>query len=245
MTVAEKENMTRSARRLIAILEGAGPEQILKTAIASVARGKLAISSSFGIESAILLHLAATVDPNLPVIFLDTGSHFSETLAYRDSLVRHLGLRDVRTIRPTVESIAGADSGNDLWARDADACCRLRKVVPLAKELEGLDAWVTGRKRFHGGQRLALPIVEVDGYRLKFNPFAGSSQKDIAERFRAAKLPPHPLEAAGYLSVGCLPCSSRAQAGEGARDGRWRGRSKTECGIHVTRVQVKQPRAPD
>lgn len=221
------------ARKLNGILEGARPERILEAAIENVAKRKLAIVSSFGIESAVLLHLVATVDRTLPVVFLDTGWHFPETRAYRDALADHLGLHDVRSTRPSTESLKSADPEKDLWSRDPDECCRLRKVVPLAAVLEIFDAWVTGRKRFHGGARGALPIVEADGERLKFNPFASVSPKEIAARFRLANLPPHPLAAAGYLSVGCLPCSTRAREGEGIRDGRWRGRGKTECGIHA------------
>lgn len=230
--MAELDDIAIPARVLNLALEGARPERILEAAIESVVRGRLAIVSSFGIESAVLLHLVSAVDAKLPVIFLDTGWHFPETLAYRDLLVDHLGLGDVRSIRPTAESLASEDPGKELWSLDPDACCNLRKVVPLAGALESFDAWTTGRKRFHGGERGTLAIVEADGPRLKFNPFAGISPKEIAARFRLANLPPHPLMAAGYLSVGCLPCSTRAREGEGAREGRWRGRGKTECGIH-------------
>lgn len=220
------------ARQRNEVLEGARPERVLEAAIESVPKGKLAIVSSFGIESAVLLHLVATVDRTLPVIFLDTGWHFPETRAYRDVLADHLGLHDVRSIRPSAQSLASADPEKDLWSQNPNECCRLRKVVPLAAALDPFDAWTTGRKRFHGGTRGALPIVEADGQRLKFNPFASVSPKEIAARFRLANLPPHPLGIAGYLSVGCLPCSTRSQDGEGVRDGRWRGRGKTECGIH-------------
>lgn len=223
-----------SARRdlpaLNAALERATPEEILSEAIRIAPR--LAIVSSFGIESAVLLQLAASVDPSLPVIFLDTGWLFGETLAYRDALIAHLGLTDVRSIRPNAQRVGRVDPDSELWSEDPDACCRLRKVEPLAETLAPFGAWVTGRKRFHGGVRTELAIVEADGPRLKFNPFATTPQKEIAARFRAANLPRHPLAAAGYLSIGCLPCSSRARAGEGVRDGRWRGSGRTECGIH-------------
>jgi phosphoadenosine phosphosulfate reductase len=216
---------------LNAALEHATPEEILAQAIRIAPR--LAIVSSFGIESAVLLHLAATVDCSLPVIFLDTGWLFGETLAYRDALVEHLGLTDVRSIRPDARRLSRADPDSELWSEDPDTCCRLRKVEPLAEALASIDAWVTGRKRFQGGARTQLAIVEADAGRLKFNPFAATRQKDIAARFRAANLPRHPLGVAGYLSIGCLPCSSRSRAGEGVRDGRWRGSGRTECGIHT------------
>jgi phosphoadenosine phosphosulfate reductase len=224
-------SIVRDLAALNAALEHATPEEILSEAIRVAPR--LAIVSSFGIESAVLLHLAASLDRSLPVIFLDTGWLFGETLAYRDALVEHLGLTDVRTIPPDARRLARSDPESELWSEDPEACCRLRKVEPLADALKPFDAWVTGRKRFQGGARAQIAIVETDSGRLKFNPFAATPQKEIAARFRAADLPRHPLGAVGYLSIGCLPCSSRAQAGEGVRDGRWRGRSRTECGIHT------------
>lgn len=220
----------RDLPALNAALERATPEEILSQAIRIAPR--LAIVSSFGIESAVLLQLAASVDPSMPVIFLDTGWLFGETLAYRDALIAHLGLTDVRSIRPDTRRLSRMDPDSELWSEDPDACCRLRKVEPLADALAPFGAWATGRKRFHGGVRTELAIVEADGPRLKFNPFATTPQKEIAARFRAANLPRHPLAAAGYLSIGCLPCSSRARTGEGVRDGRWRGRDRSECGIH-------------
>jgi phosphoadenosine phosphosulfate reductase len=216
---------------LNAVLEHVTPEEILAEAIRLTPN--LAVVSSFGIESAVLLHLAASLDRSLPVIFLDTGWLFGETLAYRDALIEHLGLTDIRTIRPDAWKVAHVDPDSELWSEDPDACCRLRKVEPLADALAPFDAWITGRKRFQGGARRKLAIVEADGPRLKFNPFAATPQKEIAARFRAANLRRHPLAAAGYPSVGCLPCSTRGRAGEGVRDGRWRDTGRTECGIHT------------
>jgi phosphoadenosine phosphosulfate reductase len=167
------------------------------------------------------------------VIFLDTGWLFEETLAYRDSLIAGLGLRDVRSIRPSDEALQREDPDRELWFSDPDACCRIRKVEPLRRALAPFDAWINGRKRFQGGLRAAIPVVEAEGLRLKFNPFANVTPADIAAIYAQAKLPPHPLAASGFLSVGCMPCSSRAEVGEDARDGRWRGRSKIECGIHT------------
>jgi phosphoadenosine phosphosulfate reductase len=168
------------------------------------------------------------------VIFLDTGWLFEETLAYRDTLIAKLGLRDVRSIKPSEQALARHDPNGDLWFSDPDACCRIRKVEPLARALKPFDAWINGRKRFQGGLRAAMPVVEQDGVRLKFNPFANVAREAIEAIYASADLPPHPLVAAGFLSVGCMPCTSRTQAGEDARAGRWRGRAKTECGIHTT-----------
>jgi phosphoadenosine phosphosulfate reductase len=192
--------------------------------------------SSFGTESAALLKVMADVDPAIPVIFLDTGWLFEETLAYRDTLIAALGLRDVRSIKPLEEALSRQDPDRELWFSDPDACCRIRKVEPLARALKPFSAWINGRKRFQGGARAEIPVVEDDGDKLKFNPFANVSREEIEAIYKLAKLPPHPLVASGYLSVGCMPCSSRTAPDEDARAGRWRDRSKTECGIHTTKT---------
>ena len=222
------------AAELAGALGEASPAEIVAAALRIVGRDRLALVSSFGTESAALLQVMADVDPAIPVIFLDTGWLFEETLAYRDRLVEALGLRDVRSVRPLAETLAREDRERELWFSDPDACCRIRKVEPLARALKPFTAWINGRKRFQGGLRAAMAVVEQDGERLKFNPFANVSQQEIEAIFRTANLPPHPLAASGFLSVGCMPCTSRTGAGEEARAGRWRGRSKTECGIHTT-----------
>ena len=214
-------------------LAGASPATIVATALETVGRGRLAVVSSFGTESAVLLKIVADVDPAIPVVFLDTGWLFQETLDYRDALTRQLGLRDVRTVHPLDADLARHDADRDLWFSDPDACCRIRKVEPLARALKPFDAWINGRKRFQGGARADIPVVEADGVRLKFNPFANVSREQIAAIYTEARLPPHPLMASGYLSVGCMPCTSRTSPDEDVRAGRWRGRAKTECGIHT------------
>jgi len=192
--------------------------------------------SSFGTESATLLKVMADVDPAIPVIFLDTGWLFEETLAYRDTLIATLGLKDVRSIKPAEETLSREDPDRDLWFSDPDACCRIRKVEPLARALKPFDAWLNGRKRFQGSSRAGIPVVEDDGARLKFNPFANVSREELEAIFARAKLPRHPLVASGFLSVGCMPCTSRTAEGEDERAGRWRGRAKTECGIHTMKA---------
>lgn len=214
-------------------LADASPAEVIATALATVGRDRVAVVSSFGTESAVLLKIVADVDPAIPVVFLDTGWLFQETLDYRDTLTRRLGLRDVRTVSPDSERLAATDPERDLWYSDADACCRIRKVEPLARALAPFAGWINGRKRFQGGARAAIPVVEADGARLKFNPLAAVSADELAAIFKLADLPPHPLAASGFASVGCMPCTSRAQPGEDARTGRWRGRGKTECGIHT------------
>jgi phosphoadenosine phosphosulfate reductase len=217
-------------------LRNASPDEVIATALKIVGRDKLALVSSFGTESAALLKVMADVDPNIPVIFLDTGWLFEETLRYRDTLAAALGLRDVRSIKPSEETLSREDPDRELWFSDPDACCRIRKVEPLARALKPFSAWINGRKRFQGGLRAEIPVVEEDGVRLKFNPFANVSRQDIEAIYKAANLPPHPLSASGYLSVGCMPCSSRTSPDEDARAGRWRGQPKTECGIHTAKT---------
>lgn len=214
-------------------LRNASPREIIAKALQMVGRKHLALVSSFGTESAALLKVMAEVDPAIPVIFLDTGWLFEETLTYRDTLIARLGLRDVRSIKPLEQTLSREDPDRSLWFSDPDACCRIRKVEPLSRALAPFQAWINGRKRFQGGVRADIPVVEEDGSRLKFNPFANVSRDQIEAIYKASKLPPHPLVAKGFLSVGCMPCTSRAKAGEDVRAGRWRGTAKTECGIHT------------
>lgn len=213
-------------------LQSASPGEVIAAALRIVGRDRLALVSSFGTESAALLKVAADIDPAIPVLFLDTGWMFAETLAYRDDLIRTLGLRDVRTIRPSGDSLAASDPDGELWSSDPDRCCHIRKVEPLAQALAPFDAWINGRKRFQGGSRAAIPLVEVDDGKLKFNPFANVTTDEIRMIYASAKLPPHPLVASGFASVGCMPCTSRTARDEDPRAGRWRGNGKTECGIH-------------
>jgi len=215
-------------------LRDASPAEVIEAALTTVGREHLALVSSFGTESAALLKVMADVDPAIPVVFLNTGWLFEETLAYRDTLIATLGLTDVRSIKPLEETLLREDPGRELWFSDPDACCRIRKVEPLARALKPFSAWINGRKRFQGGARAEIPVVEDDGAKLKFNPFANVSREEIEAIYKIAKLPPHPLVASGYLSVGCMPCSSRTAPGEDARAGRWRGQAKRECGIHTT-----------
>lgn len=231
-------HLAAEAAELDRSLSTSSPAEIIAAALKRVGRDKLAVVSSFGTESAALLKIAADVDPAIPVVFLDTGWLFEETLAYRDTLTSLLGLTDVRTIHPREENLAREDKDRDLWFSNPDRCCFIRKVEPLARALEPFDAWINGRKRFQGGDRAAIPVVEVDGPRLKFNPLANVAQDELKALYAAMKLPPHPLVASGFASIGCMPCTSRTQPGEDPRAGRWRGRDKTECGIHLADTNV-------
>jgi phosphoadenosine phosphosulfate reductase len=228
----DRAALARAAAALNHALQSATPTEIIHAAQKAMPAGRLAVTSSFGAESALLLKYVADVDPAIPVLFLDTGWLFEETLAYRDTLIEELGLTDVRALKPDAVAVAAQDAERDLWFRDPDACCALRKVEPLSRALSDFDGWINGRKRFHGNERANIPVVEADGARLKFNPLAVIAQQDLQNAFAAFNLPRHPLEKNGYASIGCMPCTSRVGAGQSVRDGRWAERGKTECGIH-------------
>ena len=228
------------ARRLNAQLRDADPATILAAAVRMYG-SRLALVSSFGAESAVLLHLAAQADPDIAVLFLDTGMLFGQTLDYRRSLAATLGLTGVRDLRPSFQDLAVNDPNAELWKTDTDACCNIRKVVPLSTALAGYDAWITGRKRFHGGDRLRLAVVEEADGKIKFNPLANWSKADLDAYVLAHDLPAHPLVAAGFPSIGCWPCTSAVEEGADVRAGRWVGSQKTECGIHVARAPGVAP----
>ena len=194
--------------------------------------GRVAAVSSFGAESAVLLHMIAAIDRDVPVILTDTGRLFAATLAYRDTLAQRLGLTDLRVHHPDSAALDAHDAHGERWAYDPDGCCDLRKVKPLARALLPFAAWINGRKGFQAGTRTALPRFEADAGRLKINPLADWTRVDLDAYFDRYRLPRHPLEAQGYPSIGCAPCTSRVRPGEDARAGRWRGLGKVECGIH-------------
>jgi len=213
---------------------------LLRLAIEDLFPGRIALVSSFGADSAVLLHMVAGVDKRTPVVFVDTGQNFPETLRYRDELCARLGLENVIVADPNPALLAAEDPENFLFARDPDRCCEIRKVLPLAKALEGFEAWITGRKGFQSVTRSTVPLFEAEGERVKVNPLVGWSATDILNYIREADLPPHPLVAKGYPSIGCLPCTSPVRPGEDSRAGRWRGRGKTECGIHTEPLSAGQ-----
>jgi len=194
--------------------------------------GRTATVSSFGTESAVLLHLVATIDPRLPVIVADTGKLFAETLVYRDALAARLGLADLRIHAPDPARLTERDGADMRWSYDPDGCCDLRKVEPLDRALAPFDAWLSGRKGFQAGTRAALPRFEADRGRLKLNPLADWDKAALDRYFARHALPRHPLEALGFASIGCAPCTSTVTPGEDPRAGRWRGSGKVECGIH-------------
>ena len=194
--------------------------------------GRVAVVSSFGTESAVLLHLVAQADPATPVIFVDTLKMFQETLDYREALTQRLGLVNSSVVQPDPAVLAAKDENGLRWSWDPDGCCEIRKVEPLRRAKQGLDAWISGRKAFQSVTRQNLPRFEIEDGRLKVNPLGDWTKDDLDAYFAAHDLPRHPLEAKGYLSVGCEPCTSTVKPGEDPRAGRWRGWDKVECGIH-------------
>ncbi|WP_298290485.1 phosphoadenylyl-sulfate reductase [uncultured Litoreibacter sp.] len=208
-------------------------QTVLKHALDDVQIGEVALVSSFGAESVVLLHMVAEIDPATPVIFLDTEMLFPETLNYQRELASTLGLTDIRVVTPDRAKVMERDVDGILHTFDTDACCTLRKTEPLERALQGFGGWITGRKRVQGGQRAQLSLYEKDETaRIKINPLAAWTPKMIADYMDAHDLPRHPLVARGFASIGCAPCTTKVAEGEDPRAGRWRGQDKTECGIH-------------
>lgn len=206
---------------------------VLRQAATELLPGDLAIVSSFGADSAVLLHMVAQVDPSLPVYFLETGKHFPETLDYVETLKKQLGLINVTALVPAPKDIQRFDPRGDLWETDPDSCCHIRKTEPLDLVLDGFGGWVTGRKRYQTVERGVLPHFELTSDdRIKVNPLAYFSDADVNAYKIKHGLPEHPLFSRGYKSIGCAPCTTIVAQGEDPRAGRWRGLNKKECGIH-------------
>ena len=212
--------------------EGVATVEMLRELITGELAGRTAAVSSFGTESAVLLHLVASIDKTVPVVFVNTQKMFGETLAYRDEVAERLGLTDLRVRRPDPYELAARDATSLRWSFDPDGCCEIRKVEPLRRALAPFDAWLSGRKGFQGKTRNRLPRFELDEGRLKINPLADWDKARLDAYFAEHDLPRHPLERQGFASIGCVPCTSKVLAGEDPRAGRWRGWDKTECGIH-------------
>jgi phosphoadenosine phosphosulfate reductase len=227
-----------SAARLNARFSGTGAHALLRIVIKDLFPGRIALVSSFGADSAVLLHMVAEIEKATPVLFIDTGVLFAETLAYRDKLSTRLGLTNVIVVRPSSALLASEDPENFLWSSNPDRCCEIRKVLPLAKALETKDAWISGRKRFQALTRRSLTLFEAEGARIKVNPLADWTAAEVSGYLKAHALPLHPLVAKGYPSIGCIPCTSQVKPGEDTRAGRWRGRRKVECGLHTRPLEA-------
>lgn len=211
----------------------ADAQTLLRAMLTEVFAGEIAVVSSFGAESVVLLHMVAQIDPSTPVLFLNTGKLFGETLRYRDRLQEKLGLTDLRALHPHPDDTKALDPEGTLWSKDTDACCHFRKVLPLRRALAPFSAELSGRKRFQSIGRARLEKIEYVRGRFKINPLADWDLKDLTAYIEEHQLPKHPLVKDGYLSIGCMPCTRRVEAGEDYRAGRWAGSDKDECGIHI------------
>lgn len=208
-------------------------EDLLQHFITKEFSNEIALVSSFGIEAAVLLDMVARIDSKTPIIFLETGKHFTETLDYRDQLIKHFNLKNVKSYFPEYVDIQRLDSKGDLHETNPTSCCYIRKVKPLNTALNPYNAWITGRKRFHGGLRADLPMIELFDGKVKINPLANMTPEEIQNEFNSREIPRHPLQDKGYLSIGCAPCTSLSTNAENPRGGRWKDKDKTECGIHI------------
>jgi phosphoadenosine phosphosulfate reductase len=206
---------------------------MLRALFADGILGETAVVSSFGTESAVLLDLVARVAPATEVIFVDTLKMFPETEAYRTALLDRLGMPNRRVVTPDPAVLEARDATGLRWSYDPDGCCEIRKVEPMARAKDGLDSWISGRKAFQSQTRKNLPRFELEDGRLKLNPLGDWIKADLEAYFVERGLSRHPLEAQGYLSIGCMPCTSQVMPGEDPRAGRWRGWDKVECGIHA------------
>ncbi|MEM7075592.1 MAG: phosphoadenylyl-sulfate reductase [Pseudomonadota bacterium] len=221
--------------------------EVLRHALTAPDAGRIALVSSFGAESVVLLHMVSVIRRDTPVLFVDTEMLFAETLVYQQDLAERLCLTHVRVIRAAASDLRNGDPDKTLYQRDTDACCALRKSAPLNAALSGFDGWITGRKRFHGGDREALEFFEHEPGtdRMKINPLAHWTRADVQTYIEENRLPRHPMVARGYPSIGCMPCTSPAGRNEDIRAGRWRGTGKTECGIHFAGGRAHRTGVPN
>ncbi|MGR3504146.1 phosphoadenylyl-sulfate reductase [Pseudaestuariivita sp.] len=215
---------------------------LLSSVLIGRSAGRTAVVSAFGADSVVILHLVSRIAPKTPVLFVDTDMLFAETLTYQREVAAELGLTDVRILRPNTNKDATEDADKTLHQTNPDACCALRKTAPLDAALEGFDAWITGRKRFHGGQRAKVQTFAADarGRGMTINPLATWTADEVASYMDRHALPRHPLVAEGFRSIGCAPCTTATREGEDPRAGRWRGSDKDECGIHIVNGKVQR-----
>jgi len=220
------------ARELNAAFAGLTAQQILSRLLHGGVAGRVAVISSFGAEAACLLSLIASKEPSTPVVFLDTRKHFAETLVYVDDLMDRLGLTTLVRARPSLAGLEVDDPDGELYARDSDRCCYMRKTLPMIGVLRNYDCVLTGRKRFQTPDRSYMDTVEVQDSWLRVNPLADWTREQVLDYLECHGILEHPLVSRGYASVGCEPCT---EPSDDFRAGRWAGTDKTECGIHIGR----------
>ena len=230
--------------------ETAAPEDIVRWALAEAGLGRIAIASAFQAEGTCLIHMATRVVPDVPILFLETGFHFAETLAFKERLTEQLGLNVVDLVGEYTVERQTEEFGPRLYERDPKLCCQLNKVAPFDRALRGFDAWLTSMRRDSAWTRRNTPIVSQtefeDGTTLvKVNPIAGWTRQQAWSYLKEHDLPHNPLYDLGFASIGCAPCTRMVFAGEDERAGRWSGLLKTECGIHVRESGVQEEAEDD
>jgi phosphoadenosine phosphosulfate reductase len=224
--------------RLNARMEHQDAREILRWMLVDSDLERVAVASSFQAEGTCVIDMAVKLRPDIPVLFLETGFHFAETLAFKEQLTERLGLNVVDLVGEyTVESQAAA-FGDRLYERDPDLCCKINKVDPFSAALHKYDCWATALRRDSSPSRAQVPIVEQyclepDQWIVKVNPVANWSRKDAWGYLKENDLPHNTLYDLGYAQVGCAPCTRSVFLGEDERAGRWDGSQKVECGIHV------------
>jgi phosphoadenosine phosphosulfate reductase len=229
------------ARNLNDRLEHAHPREVVEWALEESGLARIAIASAFQAEGTCVMHMASRIRPDVPVLFLQTGFHFTETMSFKAELTERLGLNVIELTGEFDVGSQAAAFGPRLYERDPDRCCDLNKVRPMLEALRGLDAWITAFRRDSSPTRAASPIVdryelEPGRWMVKVNPAAAWSRRDTWAYLKEHDLPHNPLYDLGYASIGCAPCTRMALPGEPERAGRWAGLSKWECGIQETRA---------
>ncbi|MEX2275721.1 MAG: phosphoadenylyl-sulfate reductase [Actinomycetota bacterium] len=231
---------------LNARFETAHPSEILRWALEGSGLERIAIASAFQADGTVAMHLATAIRPDVPILFLETGFQFAETLAFKEQMVQRLGLNVIDLVgRHTVEQ-QEREHGPRLYERDPEHCCEMNKVRPMFEALRGLDAWITAFRRDSSPTRANAPILDLYDLEpgrpmLKINPMATWTRRDVWQYLKEYDLPHNPLYDLGYTSIGCAPCTRMRNPGEPERAGRWAGKSKWECGIH----DRLDPQGPD
>jgi phosphoadenosine phosphosulfate reductase len=230
--------------------DDSAPQDILRWAFEESGMERVAIASAFQREGTAIIHMATRIRPDVPILFLETGFHFAETLAFKQQLIERYGLNVVElTGEHTVDS-QEATFGFRLYERDPDLCCRLNKVEPFQRALEGFDAWVTGMRRDSAWTRAKSPLVtcyEISPGQpiVRVNPIAGWAQRDVWAYLKEHDIPHNPLYDLGFASIGCAPCTRMVFSGEDERAGRWSGTGKIECGIQAPETELQSAAAAE
>ena len=243
LQTARRQRLEEHAAALNTQYADADATRILAGCAVEHFENSLCLVSSFGAESAVLISLALEAKRDLPIVFIDTLRHFEDTSTYVDILRRRLAIENLTVVQPRNAEIQSLDPDAQLFGRDADQCCHIRKTLPMLRALSPYRAWISGRKRYQSSTRTDLHLFEVQDRWIKVNPLAEWTAEMIGNYARNLDLPPHPLVARGYLSIGCEPCTRPVAEGEtDPRAGRWADSEKTECGIHFEDGKVVRTR---